>query len=328
MKLKKEYFILAAILVALILYLALHRSNRTQYQLPELSEVSGKHISKLEITTAGNSITFNKKDNTWHIEPKGYRADSTKVKNILNVIEKLKLTALVSESKNYVRYDLINDKNIHVKAWQGKTLVREIDIGKAAPTFKHTFVKLPDDPNVYYASGNFRSDFDQSMENLRDKVVLSFDKEEIHKIRIIKGRQLMVINRRQIPVDVTVGQKEQAKEAAVSETEAVWQTDNGKNVDEAKLNRLLSTLSKLSCDKYINGREKGEFNNPIYTLMLKGSQDYSLSVYAKIDEDSENYSAISSENDDPFELSKWKIDDIMKNPDEMLEKDEPKKTSK
>jgi hypothetical protein len=84
MKLKKEYFILAAILVALILYLALHRSNRTNYQLPELSEVSGKHISKLEITTAGNSIIFNKKDNTWHIEPKGYRVDSTKVKNILD----------------------------------------------------------------------------------------------------------------------------------------------------------------------------------------------------------------------------------------------------
>lgn len=118
MKLKKEYFILAAILVALILYLALHRSNRTHYQLPELSEVTGKHISKLEITTAGNSIIFNQKDNTWNIEPNGYRADSTKVKNILNVIEKLKLTALVSESKNYIRYDLSNDKNIHVKAWQ------------------------------------------------------------------------------------------------------------------------------------------------------------------------------------------------------------------
>ena len=130
MKLKKEYFILTAILVALILYIALHRSNRTHYQLPELSEVTGKHISKLEITTAGNSIIFNQKDNTWHIEPKGYRADSTKIKNMLNVIEKLKLTALISESKNYIRYDLINDKNIHVKAWQGKTLLREFDIGE------------------------------------------------------------------------------------------------------------------------------------------------------------------------------------------------------
>ena len=82
MKLKKEYFILTAILVALILYLALHRSNRTHYQLPELSEVTGKHISKLEITTSGNSIILNQKDNTWYIEPKGYRADSTKVKKI------------------------------------------------------------------------------------------------------------------------------------------------------------------------------------------------------------------------------------------------------
>ena len=83
MKLKKEYFILTAILIALILYLTLHRSNRTHYQLPELSTVSGKLISKLEITASGNSIIFNRKDNTWTIEPKGYRADSTKVKNDL-----------------------------------------------------------------------------------------------------------------------------------------------------------------------------------------------------------------------------------------------------
>ena len=86
MKIKKEYFILAVILIALILYLVLHRSNRTHYQLPELSEISGKHISKLEITTKSGSIVFNKKDNTWHIEPKGFRADSTKVKNILILV--------------------------------------------------------------------------------------------------------------------------------------------------------------------------------------------------------------------------------------------------
>ncbi|MEJ2657927.1 MAG: DUF4340 domain-containing protein, partial [Desulfobacterales bacterium] len=189
MKLKKEYFILGAVLVALVLYLALHRSNRTNYQLPELSPVPEKKISKLEITTADKSIVLNKTDNTWSIEPKGYPADSTKVKNMLDIIENLKLTALVSESKNYVRYDLGNDKNIHVKAWVGKTLERDFYIGKTAPTFQHTFVKLADDPNVYHARQEFRRKFDMSVNALRDKTVLSYAQNNIREITLAHDKK-------------------------------------------------------------------------------------------------------------------------------------------
>ncbi len=37
MRLKKEYFILAGVLVVLILYLVLHHSNRTHYKLPDIT---------------------------------------------------------------------------------------------------------------------------------------------------------------------------------------------------------------------------------------------------------------------------------------------------
>ena len=80
MKVKKEYFILAGVMVALILYLVLHRSDRTHYKLPDITGVSGKQISKLEIVKADKTLVLNKKDNTWHIDPEGYPADSDKVK--------------------------------------------------------------------------------------------------------------------------------------------------------------------------------------------------------------------------------------------------------
>ena len=49
MKIKKEYIILAAIILALALYLYFHEEQRTLYQLPVLPEVSAKDISKIEI---------------------------------------------------------------------------------------------------------------------------------------------------------------------------------------------------------------------------------------------------------------------------------------
>ncbi|MDH3880155.1 MAG: DUF4340 domain-containing protein [Desulfobacteraceae bacterium] len=319
MKLKKEYVILAAILVALILYLALHRSNRTHYQLPELSEVSGKHISKLEITTAGNSIIFNQKDNTWNIEPKGYRADPTKVKNILNVIEKLKLTALVSESKNYVRYDLRNDKNIHVKAWQGETLLREFDIGKAAPTFKHTFVKLPDDPNVYHARGDFRRNFDRSVDDFRDKTVLSFAQNTIQGIELTLEKKTISLSRKEIPETFPEKKDDPAAKAAKElKTKTVWEDTKGHEVAPSKISSLLSFLNSLECERYLDDLKKEDLKNPIYTVALNGEKEYSLLVFSKKDNNAKNYSAISSENESPFSLSDTQMDTIKSKLGEIL----------
>ena len=319
MKLKKEYFILAAILVALILYLALHRSNRTHYQLPELSEVTGKHISKLEITTAGNAIIFNQKDNTWNIEPKGYRADSTKIKNMLNVIEKLKLTALVSESKNYIRYDLSNDKNIHVKAWQGQTLLREFDIGKTAPTFKHTFVKLPDDHNVYHARGDFRRNFDRSVDDFRDKTVLSYAQNTIQGIKLTHEEKTISLSRKEIPETLPEKKAEPAAKASKElKTKTVWEDTKGHEVALFKVSSLLSFLNSLECERYLDDLKKEDFKNPIYTVTLKGEKEYSLLVFAKKDDNAKNYSAISSENESPFSLSDTQVDTIKSKLDEIL----------
>jgi hypothetical protein len=319
MKLKKEYFILTAILVALILYLTLHRSNRTHYQLPELSEVSGKHISKLEITKAGNSIIFNKKDDTWYIEPNEYRANSTKVKNMMNVIEKLKLTALVSESKDYIRYDLLKDKNIHVKAWEGKTLRREFDIGKAAPTFKHTFVKLPNNPNVYHAREDFRRNFDRSADDFRDKSVLSVAQNTIQAMTLTNEENTIFLSRKEVPETLPEKKDESAAEKSeIAKTKTVWEDTAGHEVATSKISSLLSFLNSMECEKYLDDLKKEEFKNPIYSVTLKGEKEQSLLVFAKKDQNAKNYSAISSENKSPFSLSDTQVNTIKSKIDEIL----------
>lgn len=320
MKIKKEYSILLAVIIALSLYLTLRNPDRTQYQLPEVPEVDRKDISKIEIAKPDISIVLNKQGGSWHIAPQAYSADTDKVKNMLDVIEKLTLTALVSESKNYDRYNLNDNEKIVVKAWKEDTLRREFEVGKAATSYRHTFVKLAGDDRVYHARGNFRDKFDQTVDNLRDKTVLSFDQTEIREIRIAKGEQLMVFGRKQVPVEVTAGKEAEVRSPPSPKAETVWQTAEGKKGDESKLSRLLTTLSNLRCEKYIDDRKKEDFTNPIYALQLKGLQEYTLSIFAKTDKSDKNYPAVSSANDYPFLLSDRQADDIMSNPDEMLQK--------
>ena len=89
-----------------------------------------KEISKVEISKQDTTIVLNRKDNSWQIMPQEYPADANQVESMLDVIEKLSLTALVSESKDYKRYQLEEDNKLIVKAWSGDTLRREFEIGK------------------------------------------------------------------------------------------------------------------------------------------------------------------------------------------------------
>jgi hypothetical protein len=321
MKIKKEYIMLAVIILALSVYLILRNPDRTHYDLPKIPEVAGKNISKIEISRSDASISLNRKDNTWRIAPKGYPANCSKVENMLDIIEQLILTALVSESKNYSRYDLDDKKKITVKAWAGDKLRREFEVGKAATSYRHTFVKLADDHRVYHARGNFRSKFDQTADNLQDKAVLSFEKTEIQKIRMAKGKQEMVLTQTQVGSKISPA-KEADAESPPSEKkeETVWQTSDGKKADDAKLNQLLASLSSLRCEKYIDECKKEDFTNPIFTIELKGTEEYSLSIFSKTDKHAKGYPAVSSANDYPFLLSNSKADNLMKRPDELLKK--------
>ena len=317
MKLKKEYLILTAVMVALILYLALHRSNRTHYTLPKISSIPGKHISKIEFKKAAGTVVLNKKDNIWNIGPKEYPADSDKIEDILNVIENLKVTALVSESKNYVRYDLNPDKKIHVRAWQGESLIREFDIGKAAATYQHTFVKLAKDPNVYHARGDFRQKFDPTVEDLRDRTVLSFVQKDLREIKIARNKKTVALDLKQV-VEANGKKKDAAaKTGKSSEPQTAWVDTNGKKMDAVKVGRLLGFLNRLECEAYIDDSKKDVFKDPVYAVTLQGPREHSLSIFAKENKDEKTYPAVSSENDYPFLLSDTQIDSLKANIDEI-----------
>jgi hypothetical protein len=320
MKLKKEYIILILIIVGLSVYLFMRNSDRTFYELPKIAGLEQNQITKIEISKGGGSIVLNKKDNKWYLEPHAYLADANKVKDMLNVFGAFTLTTLVSESKDYVRYDLNDEKRIMVKAWQQEALKRNFDIGKSASSFRHTFVRIDGDSRVFHARDNFRGKFDLTADNLRDKSVLSFKAADIQEIQIAKDQTSLKMVRTQIPVEFAKSESEKSESSATEAMKPGWQSPEGKQGDALSLNRLLTTLSNLKCNTYINDRSKETFSAPIYAVKLKGTQDYQLDIFAKIQKDDENYPAVSSASDYPFFLSDSKVQQIMINPEEMLKK--------
>lgn len=319
MKGKTEYIILAIIIAAIGAYLGLHRTDRSTYELPQLSMLPKKEISKIEITVGNKPLILNRQGDQWQIDPHHYPADPEKIGRILDIISNLTLTAMVSESKSDQRFDLSPEKRIRVKAWVHNGPTREFDVGKPVDTFRHTFVKISGDDRVFHADLNFRDRFEMTAAQLRDKHVLAFATADITSFTITKDQKTTKFQRQEaspVKTDQKDPSTEDAAAAAKSEKEKTWKTDTNQVADSAKIQMFLSTLSDLEGQDFLNDDTRKNLKDPLITITLTGPKTYQLAIYQSIDKNAENplWPAISSENDDPFHLADWQVTDIVKAP--------------
>ena len=113
---------------------------------------------------------------------------------------------------------------------------------------------------------------------------------------------------------VESSQAKKQTEAAPQANKVEWQALDGRPVDEAVVQQILDIVSDLRCEKFISDRGKDDFTSPLFTLRVKGGQDYSLSIFAKAAEKDTDYPAVSSGTNYPFLLSGSQVDKIMQDP--------------
>ena len=297
----KEYIVLGVIIVLLGAYLSLRSGDRSRYELPALPETAADEFSKIKVSAPGQALSLTRNGDQWRIGENKYPADGTRVKAMLATLDELELTALVSEAGIYDSYDLTDDKKIAVAAWIGDRLVRDFDIGKAADTHQHTFVRLRNNPQVYHAGSSFRETFDQTIEDLRDKAALSFTASDITGINIVSAEKHLSLSLAEQPLE-TPPSREASGETDPQASEPVWMKDDGNPPDADAVQRLLSQLASLYCSGYLEDRQKEDFSMPLSTITLKGKETYTLLLYEK--EATETVCpGVSSQNDYPFTLN-------------------------
>jgi hypothetical protein len=166
---KKEYLILIAIIIFASSYLLLHKENQNNYILPKIEKIDTSKITGIIIKREQETIKFIKKGDNWVLTDKEIPADKVSVQDMFDIFTTFQLTALVSEKNDLQRYELDENKGVHVKLLQNSNTVFELTIGKPAPSFNHTFVMIANDKNIYHASGSFRGDFNKPMDDFKKK---------------------------------------------------------------------------------------------------------------------------------------------------------------
>ncbi|NOY53822.1 MAG: DUF4340 domain-containing protein [Deltaproteobacteria bacterium] len=314
MKGKKEILILVLIIAALSTYLVLHKKGKTNYILPKLPPVTAKDVTRLHIHNGKQDLTLKKVDDRWVILPRKYPADPSMVKEMVDGIVQLNLTALTSESGNYNLYDLEEDKRIDVQLYQGDKLLREVGIGKVTSSRQQTFVKLPKEKGVYLAEENLSILFNKKVPELRDKEVLPLN-GKIRQVILSQGKQTATFVK---SPTVTAKSEEPQKEKSAESVPPPerWQTPDGKKAEEGAIDEVVAALTHLRCDGFIED-SKGlkETETPIYSVKLKGTKTYTVRIFKKV---GNRYRATSSESPYPFYLSEWKAERIMKDPAKLV----------
>lgn len=296
MKTKKEFVIIAILAAVLIAYLSLRKTDRTEYTLPAISPLAADEITKIEMDGPNGPIILEKQEHGWHLMPIDRAADTAKTEALTQALSKLELTALVSESGNLERYDLTPNKRIRVRAWAKSELKRDIDLGKTAPTYQHTFVKLPDSQRVYHARTNLRSQFEGKADDFRNKAVFAFQQADVTRISLTMDGKTQVFTKETTP------SLEKDKPA-----QSIWKS-GGKDIDHQKIDQILTSLSTMRCEKFFEPGHALPSGKPILEVTVEGKTPETLQVFDRVQPTDTSYPATATGQSDAFTLPGWKID--------------------
>jgi hypothetical protein len=309
---KKEYIILAVVIAALVLYLAFRSTDRTHYELPDVQKPDRDAITSISITGPSGTVYIQRSDDGWVSEQEGYPIDQGKVDGMLDALSGIDLISLVSEAKSYTQYELDEAKRVSVEASDMKNPLLKLDIGKTASTHRHTYVKLPDDENVYQASGDIRRTFDVDLPALRDRKVMGIDRSAITGIKVETGGESLSLTK------ITRPSGEAAEGEAQAGEVTAWITADSLEADGTVVDGILGRVVNLQCDGFPAAGEQLDLGSPDYTLIIDHGRSDTLRVFGPYGE--KKSLATSSQYKFPFVLAEWKLGQIKKTPDEIMGK--------
>ncbi|WP_289023724.1 DUF4340 domain-containing protein [Desulfobacter postgatei] len=319
---KKEYIILIILIIGLIAYLGLKKDNQVHYELPTIPQVDTTRIDRVEISKSGRLVVLNKGENGWTVTDKKFSANPEDIEQMIGTLKAIKLSALVSEAKDLARYELDDTHAVKVKALAGKEAVRSFVIGKTAPSYNHTFIYLDDkDRTVYQANGNFKSQFDKEIADFRDKKVLEFDATRVNKLTLEKQGQIVTLIKSQTP-ETTDQEKEEIKKNLIEKKpvpeESIWKKEDGSVTDQKTISDLLSSLSKLECQAFLDEDKAARLKQiqPSCKILLENDKTFILNLFNK----NENQDVEGSCSYTPyaFTLTSYKAEDIVSYADKLL----------
>jgi hypothetical protein len=152
--------------------------------IPDLA-IEGIDIQKKD----GTKVSLERKSGKWAITaPAPYPADQDAVSSIVSALSPANGDSVIEAKPGDIsKYGLTNPTltvTVHEKG--GK--IEQLLIGDDVPANSLVYVRVAGNPKVYAGATSLKTSFDKSLNDLRDKRLLTFDQNQLTRVDLAEGK--------------------------------------------------------------------------------------------------------------------------------------------
>jgi hypothetical protein len=189
----RNLLVAAAVLLALsgaVWWAQKHPSSGSTSTTPtatvKLLDVPASSISQVSVAKKGNpAVVLAKQADKWGITaPQSYPADQSTVETLLGATSPLNAENLVEAKPSDPSQFGLAAPSLVVEMHEKGGKTDKISFGDDVPGESTVYASIGSDPKVYAVSSSVKSSFDKSVNDLRDKRLLTFDPQKLTQVQL------------------------------------------------------------------------------------------------------------------------------------------------
>ena len=291
----KKFIISVSAIAVLLLYILIANMKNSS-DIPTLPRWDVKS-DEIIITRPSGTIKLYVKEGKWVINDEAFPADEKAVADVEKQFKDIRLSDLISKKGFYNKYDLTPDRYSEIIFKKGEAVFRKFKLGKKSSTGRHTFVRVDDRPEIYLAEGTFDQVLNKTLDDYRDKNVVSIKKDSVSEVTIeYLGSRLALVREKKGGAgrDKTAAKKSAAEKWVITGQETV-------PVDAVKVDAILAGLDPLRAASFLE-IQKETLSQRVCGIQIKaGKKEIAVAIYKK----DNKFIATSSENQFVYVLDNW-----------------------
>ncbi len=280
----KKILISLGVIFVLIVYLVVSKHLKSPDSIS--FDVWEGSAGEIDVKKKDFALKLVNKAGKWVINDQAYPATANLVSDMETKIKEIRVDSIVSTQGFYDKYDLGPDKNVEVTVKKEGKVVRKLTLGKKGSTYRHTYARIDDKPEIYLLNGTYDSVFDKTVDDLRDKDVLKITKDGILSLEITYGGAAFAFSKvmEDQPADPKAAGKDKKKDEKKKVEKWICK-GNPINIDQPKFESFLSLFNPLKAVSYPEDVKKESLFNPMCTVKLNAyGKEISLMIFNKKDD--------------------------------------------
>jgi hypothetical protein len=165
---------------------------------PKVFSVEADQIEALKVSTiAGGDAELTKGADGWTLTaPQTVKADDSEVSGITSSLASVAMQRVVDENPANLGDYGLKEPVVEVSfRTKGSTEFKTLQLGTKSPTGSDMYAKTADSPRVFLVYGYLESSFNRTHFDLRDKKILTFDRDKADRIEIRRGDSLLAFSK-------------------------------------------------------------------------------------------------------------------------------------